>query len=198
MTRSKGFSQKGAKSKSTNAKFKKIEYNTPLKYRVNAEEPTRRKVKLTYFVHTNGQIYNTNGTGISEKTVSVTVDTFDDGTEEEFLIFKRSFEEVCRDLDLEPEQGTHGAKHLYTLMKKALKGSTRDEWLDIANTTNNMTFAQFQKDLWKLTEQQIDDDSIRQQKNYLENTKKPRFMSSREWLNRMKVINSYLPRMRKN
>ena len=162
MTRSKGFSQKGAKSKGTNAKFRKIEYNAPLKYKVNAEEAARRKVKLTYLVDTSGRFHNATGNDIKEKTVSVIVDTFDDGTEEEFLIFKRSFEEGCQDLDIEPEQGTHGAKHLYTLMKKALKGSTRGEWLDIVGATNSMTFAQFQKDLWKLIEQQIDDDSIRQ------------------------------------
>ena len=52
--------------------------------------------------------------------------------------------------------------------------------------------------MWILTGKQIDEDAVRQQKRYLENTHKPRKMNSKEWLNRLKVMNNYLPRMKEN
>ena len=131
-----------------------------------------------------------------EKKISVEVETFDDGTEEEFLLFKGNLEQTFQDNELVSATDGHGAKNLYTLVQKALSGNVLDEWIDISTARETKNYANFKLDLWKLTNKQIDDDLVRQKKRYLENTKKPRKMTSKEWLNRLKVINNYLHRMK--
>ena len=96
--------------------------------------------------------------------------TFDDGTEEEFLIFKLDFLKSAEDNELTPSTGTHGAKHLYTLLRRALNGNVEDEWIDIIEN-RAQTYVNFKQDVWTLTNLQIDEDAIRQQKKYLEMTK---------------------------
>ena len=64
------------------------------------------------------------------------------------------------------------------------------------NVTTTQNYQNFQRDLWILTEQQIDGDTACKQKKYLEQTKKPRSIKSKEWIYRLKVMNNYLPRMK--
>ena len=106
---------------------------------------------------------------------------------------------MCDELDLVPETANSGAKHLYVLMRKMLSGNVLDEWCDImGRRTSNLTYATFQDDVWELTKEQLEEDAVKEQKRYLENTKKPRAMGCKEWVNRIKVINNYFPRMKKN
>ncbi len=180
-------------------RFPKKEYNAPLKYKSQVDKTKNKKVKLTYHVGQADptQFFNLPVAGSTEeKKVSIEVETFNDGTEEEFLMFKRNLEQTFQDNEIVPAADGHGAKHLYTLVRKSLSGNVLDEWIDISTARATKDYANFQLDLWRLTDKQIDDDSVRKQKRYLENTKKPRKMTSKEWLNRLKVINNYLPRMK--
>ena len=199
MSKTKGDHKKGGNKKGKSAKFTKKEYNAPLKYKSEVHKAKNKKVKLTYHVGLADatQFFNLPVAGSTEeKKVSIEIESFDDGTEEQFLMFKRNLEQTIQDNELEPVDDGHGAKHLYTLVQKALSGNVLDKWNDISSARATKSYVNFQVDLWKLTDKQIDDDLVRQQKRYLENTKKPRKMTSKEWLNRIKVINNYLPRMK--
>ena len=133
MSKGKNDRKQNGKKKGQSAKFdKKIEYNAPLKYKTEAEGGKKKVIKLTYHVDTQGQIYNAAIANVTEcKTVKVNVETFDDGSEEEFLIFKRNFEQTIEDWKMTPQDDAHGAKHLYTALRKSLSGNVLDEWLDI-------------------------------------------------------------------
>ena len=96
-----------------------------------------------------------------------------------------------------PQSDAHGAKHLYTALRKSLSGNILNEWLDIMAARATQDYNSFKEDLWALTERQIDEDSFCKQKKYLESTKKPRVMKSKEWINRLKMINNYLSRMQR-
>ena len=163
------------------------------------DKTKNKKVKLTYHVGKANatQFFNLPVTGSTDqKKISIEIESFDDGTEEQFLMFTRNLEQTLQDNELEPADNGHGAKHLYTLVRKALSGNVLDKWIDISTSRATKDYANFKVDLWKLIDKQIEDDLVRQQKRYLENTKKPRKMTRKEWLNRIKVINNYLPRMK--
>ena len=132
---------------------------------------------------------------IKSRTVKINVETFEDGSEEEFLIFERNSKQTIEDWEMTPQNDAYGAKHLYTALRKSLSGNMLDEWLDITASRGMQAYNWFKEDLWALTECQINKDYFCKQKKYLESTKKPRVMKSKEWINRLKVINNYLPQM---
>ena len=105
-----------------------IEIKAPLKFKIEAKDSKRRKVKVTFHKQkADGKIVNTSNADTEEKSISVVVDTFDDGSEEVFLIFKRYFVQMIDDQELIPSTDASGAKHLYTLMKRALNGNVLEE-----------------------------------------------------------------------
>ena len=99
MSKGKEDRKKSGNKKGQRAKFeKKIEYNAPLKYKTEAESGKKKLIKLTYHVDAQGQIYNAAIANVTEsKTVKINVKNFDDGSEKEFLIFKRNFEQTIDD-----------------------------------------------------------------------------------------------------
>ena len=167
MSKTKGDHKKGGNKKGKSAKFTKKEYNAPLKYKSEVDKTKNKKVKLTYHVGRADatQFFNLPVTETTEeKKISIEVESFDDGTKEQFLMFKRNLEQTIQDNELEPVDEGHGAKHLYTLVRKALSGNVLDEWIDISSTRATKSYRNFQVDLWRLTDKQLDDDSVRQQK----------------------------------
>ena len=198
MSKGKEEYKQSGKKKGQSAKFeKRIKYNAPLKYKSEAGSGKKKLIKLTYHVDVNGQIFNTTRNNVtSSMTVKINVETFDNRSEEEFLLFKRDFEQTVEEWELTPQDPAHGAKHLYAALRKSLCGNVLDEWMDIMENTTTQNYRNFLTDLWALTEHQIDADATRKQKKYIERTKKPRLMKSKEWINRVKVINNYLQRMK--
>jgi hypothetical protein len=53
----------------------------------------------------------------------------------------------------------------------------------------------FQTQLSELTTTVLGNDALHNQKEYLKSTPKPENMSVKQWINRLKNINSYLPLM---
>ena len=80
------------------------------------------------------------------------METFDDGTEEEFLLFKQNLEQTFQDNELVPTTNGHSTKHLYMLVWKALSGNVLDEWIDISATQTMKNYTSFKLDLWLLTD----------------------------------------------
>ena len=68
------------------------------------------------------------------------------------LKYKSKVEQTIQDDELEPVNEGHGAKHLYTLVRKALSGNVLDEWIDISSTRATKSYGNFQVDLWRLTD----------------------------------------------
>ena len=114
--------------------------------------------------------------------VKIRVEAFDNGKEEEFLIFKQNFEQTAKDWDLNPAQDNHGARDLYTPIQQFLSSNILDKWLDIMSARGTQNYQWFQEDLWNLTKRKANEDSGRKQKKYLENTDKSWSMKSKEWL----------------
>ncbi len=67
--------------------------------------------------------------------------------------------------------------------------------LDEGEERDNVTF---QYHVRELTSAILGDDALRNQKDYLKTTPKPERMSVKQWINRLKNINSYLPLMQRN
>ena len=176
--------KKNGEKKGQSAKFQKKEYNAPLKYKSKASDQVNKKVKLAYHVDRNDRrkFYNKPiNTVTEEKTVNAEVEIFDNGTEEQFLIFKRNIMQTIAGMNLEPADEAYGAEHLYSLVRKALRYNALEEWLEICANRAKKNHANFHLDLWELTEQQINKDTIRQKKRYLEKTQKPGKLTSKEW-----------------
>ena len=79
--------------------------------------------------------------------------------------------QTIKEVKIETFGNAYGAKHLYSLVRKALRGHALDDWLGISVDQVVKNYENFQSDLWKLTDQQIDDDATHQQKRYLEKKK---------------------------
>ena len=119
-------------------------------------------IKLTYHVDVNGQIFNTTRNKVtSSTTVKINPEKFDDGSEEEFLIFKRNFEQIVEEWELTPQDPAHGARHLYAALRKSLSGNILDERMDIMENTTTLNYRNFLTDLWALIERQTDADAAR-------------------------------------
>jgi hypothetical protein len=65
----------------------------------------------------------------------------------------------------------------------------------LENTEENRDELTFQEKLVELTSTVLGSNAFQNQKEYLKNTPKPENMSVKQWLNRLKNINSYLPLM---
>ena len=52
------------KKANLNAKFKMIDFNCPLRYKIEAKRGKKKQVLLTYLVDGSGNFVNTAGTGI--------------------------------------------------------------------------------------------------------------------------------------
>ena len=52
---------------------------------------------------------------ITHQIVRIKVETFNDISEEEFLMLKRNFEQTVEDWERSSRDNAHGAKHIYTI-----------------------------------------------------------------------------------
>ena len=146
MSKTKGDHKKGGNKKGKSAKFTKKEYNAPLKYKSEVDKAKNKKVKLTYHVGKADatQFFNLPVAGTTEeRKISIKIELFDNGTEEQFLMFKRNLEHTIQDNELEPVDEGHSAKHLYTLVRKALSGNVLDKWNDISSTRATKSYGNF-------------------------------------------------------
>ena len=125
--------------------------------------------------------------------MKISVETFGDESEGEFLIWKRNFNQTTEDWELTLGDDIYGTKHLYIVKRKFPSDNVLDNWLDNLTTRTIHNYAGFKEDLQALTEQQIGDNAFWEQKKYLENAKKPQAMKSKEWMNQIKVMNNYFP-----
>jgi hypothetical protein len=155
----------------------------PMRYQTRNSKDTR-SVEFKYTID-----------GTVEKT---SMSVYEDGNDEEFLKLLKEFQNYVITYDIWEEE--HAARTIYRNFRRCLAGAARDLWdqiiINLAEEEdqdgNEETFTEH---VQELTSAILGEDALRNQKDYLKNTPKPEKMSVKQWVNRMKNINSYLPLM---
>lgn len=83
-----------------------------------------------------------------------------------------------------------GEVEVYDRFKQCLEGDALDTWEAIVVDTDQATW---EDNLAQLVEVLIDDEAFSNQKDYIQETRKPNSMTMKRWILRLKAINSYLP-----
>jgi len=152
----------------------------PMKYQVsNSKEANSVELKNTVY-------------GIVEKTK---LSIYEDGSDEAYLKMIKEFKNYVSTYNIWDEE--NAARTVYSNFRRCLAGAARDLWDQIneAVDEDNRDELSFDENLQELTSAILGDDALRNQKDSLKNTPKPDKMSVKQWINRIKNINSYLPLM---
>lgn len=132
--------------------------------------------------------------GIVEKT---TLSIYEDGSDEMYLKMIKEFQNYTETYDIWDQATPHCVPNF----RRCLAGAARDLWdqINVLEDENGVRDElTFDDHLQELTGAILGDDALRNQKDYLKNTPKPDKMSVKQWINRIKNINSYLPLMQPN
>lgn len=150
----------------------------------NAEQKTDKKVPMRYQV-SNSKDPNTvelkyaNRDGAVDKTK---LNIFKDGSDEEFLKLVKEFGNHVDTYRIWEDE--HAAQSIYKNFRHCLAWSARDLWDQIIEDG--------QEDRDELV---FGSGAVHNQKKYLASTPKPEKMSVKQWISRIKNINSYIPFM---
>jgi hypothetical protein len=123
---------------------------------------------------------------------------YEDGSDEAYLKMIKEFKNYVSTYNIWDEE--NAARTVYRNFRRCLAGAARDLWDQIneAVDEDNRDELSFDENLQELTSAILGDDALRNQKDSLKNTPKPDKMSVKQWINRIKNINSYLPLMQPN
>jgi hypothetical protein len=170
----------GHKNQRSNEKEQQQDKKVPMKYQIRKAKEANT-VELEY-------------TGIDGTVDKTKLNIFEDGNDEEYLQLIREFQNHVATYEIWNDE--HAAYTVYKNFRRCLAGATRDLWDQILeNAEENRDELTFQEQLVELTSMVLGSNAFRNQKEYLKNTPKPENMSVKQWLNRLKNINSYLPLM---
>jgi hypothetical protein len=178
--RSRKNKQNGQRNRSGNTE-PKIDKKVPMRYQIRNSKETST-VELKY----------TDLDGAVDKTK---LNIYEDGSDEEFLKLIKEFQNYVDTYDIWEDE--HAAHSVYKNFRRCLAGAARDSW-DSINIVNEdqerdeLTFAGHQQELIRTV---LGTSALHNQKNYLKETPKPEKMTVKQWINRIKNINSYLPLM---
>ena len=95
----------------------------------------------------------------------------------------------------------HAAYIVYKNFRRCLSGAARDLWDQInvlENADEERDELTFQTNVTELTSAILGNDALRNQKDYLKSTPKLEKVTVKQWINRLKNINSYLPLMQQD
>jgi hypothetical protein len=161
------------------------------------KERKDNKVPMRYQTHTFKDTnvfqlkYDIDGT--VEKT---TLTVYEDRSDEAFLKMFKKFQNYVNTYKIWNEE--NAARTVYRHFRRCLAGAARDLWDQInaledeEDVRDELTFIYH---LQELISSILGDDAFRNQKDYLKNTPKPERMTVKQWINRLKNVNSYLPLM---
>jgi len=173
-----GRNKQNGQSKQNKEKEQQKDKKVPMRYQVsNSKETNSVELKNTV-------------DGIVEKTK---LSIYEDGSDEAYLKMIKEFRNYVNTYSIWDEE--NAARTVYCNFRRCLAGAARDLW-DQINESEDEEDARdelsFDEHLQELTSAILGDDALRNQKNYLKNTPKPDKMSVKQWINRIKNINSYL------
>jgi hypothetical protein len=131
---------------------------------------------------------------INGKEEKVQLTMFDEGPDKQFLKLVKEFKNLIETYDL--WNGQEGAALVYRYFRRCITGSARDLWDRICEEEEEeQDELTFEAHLFELTSEILGADACQLQKDYLKKTRKPEKMSVKQWISRMRNINSYLPLM---
>jgi len=178
--RNKKQGQRNQRANDKGSKDRKV----PMRYQVQNSKETA-SVKFKYKVD-----------GAAEKTK---LSVYEDGSDESFLKTIKEFQNYIDTYEI--WEDNNAAQTVYQNFRRCLARSARDLWdqinvlVDEEAERDELTFDSHLKEL---TSAILGEDALRNQKDYLKYTPKPEKMSVKQWVNRIKNINSYLPLMQPN
>jgi len=159
-----------------------------------------KKVPMCYQVQntkeTNSVKFKYTVDGTVEKTK---LSVYEDGSNESFLKMIKEFLNCVDTYEL--WEDANATRTIYRNFRRSLARAARDLWDEINvlededKVRDKLTFDNHLKEL---TSAILGIDALRNQKDYLKSTPKPEKMSVKQWINRIKHINSYLPLMQPN
>jgi hypothetical protein len=120
---------------------------------------------------------------------------YEDGTDEEFLKLLKEFHNYVSTYEIWNDE--HASHTIYKSFRRCLAGAARDLWdqINVLDDEEERDELSFEIHIRELTSAILGDDAYMNQKDYLKTTLKPEKMTVKQWINRLKNINSYLPLM---
>jgi len=165
------------------------------------KEQKDKKVPMRYQIR-NSKAVNAvelKYTGIDGSVDKTKLNIFEDGNNKEFLKLVKEFQNYIDTYEIWNDE--HAAYIFYKIFRRCLAGAARDLWDQInvlENADEERDELTFQTHVRELTSAILGNDALCNQKDYLKSTPKPETMTVKQWINRLKNINSYLPLMQQD
>jgi len=163
------------------------------------KDPKDKKVPTRYQIQkskeTNSVEFKSNVDGSVEKTK---MNVYKDGNDEEYLKLIKEFQNYIETYGIWDEE--NAARTIYRNFRRCLAEAARDLWdqINVLEEDEERDELTFEQHLNELTNAILGQDALRYQKDYLKSTPKPEKMSVKQWINRIKNINFYLPLIQEN
>ena len=146
----------------------------PLKYH---EEKGEKRETVTFQVTIAG-----------EKIIE-SIEVYEEGNNEQLLRIVRDFKNFVDTYDLFTELNETS---VYAKFRRVLKEDTKDTWDELIHG-ETLSEANFDTHLVDLDTDELGTEAFKDQVKYLRKTKKPRSLTLKNWMKRVKSLNSYLP-----
>jgi hypothetical protein len=123
---------------------------------------------------------------------------YKDGSNEDFLKLIKEFCNYIETYDI--WQDEHAALTIYKNFCRCLAGAARDLWdqTNLIEDDQGRDELTFEEQFRELVSTVLGNSALCNQKEYLKKMSKPEKMTVKQWINRIKNINSYLPLMKQN
>ena len=133
---------------------------------------------------------------LGDTTVKEKLFVYEDGNDEQFLKLKKNFLNLVSTYQLWNE-ATNPGIFVYANFRRCLQGAGRDTWDDCVTEVDSISNGERSEDAFTValelfTEKVLGEDALLNQKEYLKTTPKPTNMNVKDWVNRVKNINSYM------
>jgi hypothetical protein len=157
-----------------------MDKKAPMQYQI-------RKTKETKEVEFKCEI-----DGVMERTK---INVYEDGNDEEYLNMIKDFQNYLETFEI--WANANAARIVYRNFRRCLSGAAKDLWDDLNTIAEDEERDEltFNEHIEQLTSAVLGAEAFENQKDYLKSTRKPDKMSVKDWINRIKNINSYLPLM---
>ena len=175
----------GHRNQCSNKKEQQQDKKVPMKYQIQKAKEANM-VELKY-------------TGIDGTVDKTKLNIFEDGNDKEFLKLVKEFQNYIDTYEIWSDE--HAAYIVYKIFRRCLAGAARDLWDQInvlENADEERDELTFQTHVRELTSAILGNDALCNQKDYLKSTPKPETMTVKQWINRLKNMNSYLPLMQQD
>ena len=126
---------------------------------------------------------------IASEKIKENIEVYEEGNNEQLLRTVRDFKNFVDTYDLFTELNETS---VYAKFRRVLKGDTKDTWDELIHG-ETLSEENFDTHLADLITDELGTEAFKYQVKYLRKTKKPRSLTLKNWMKRVKSLNSYLP-----